>query len=391
MDLNEFYAVPEGTNDRTELYLAALKFFSNEGGLAGDDEFIRLQTAIEETPPPAPGEEWPELVALEKFLKQHEQALNALHEAAAEQGGVHYPSDATLGYAMMLPNVQGIHSAVRMLQLQFLAQMHRHDHAAASKTLLAELRLGETLRDEPVRVSQLVHAAFYSMFRNQLQEYLKSRPGTEGELAKLQTEIAEVDFPRSLTLALIGERALAYETCNSDSDAKWLKVMTDDPFTSEWLPEGQTMASMRPGDVAMTLTLLTEMVEATKHPYPQAADEVAAVNTRMSNFITADMQAMPWNRHVLVQMLLPTMNSAFTAMQKRTAEQRIDLVSVAVERYRLAHGELPTSLDLLVPEFLDAVPEDAHLGKPLEIVITGEEYSISAPYSVEKEAEVVEE
>lgn len=40
-------------------------------------------------------------------------------------------------------------------------------------------------------------------------------------------------------------------------------------------------------------------------------------------------------------------------------------VAVACERYRLKNGELPESLNVLVPEFLDAVPLDAFDGNPL--------------------------
>ncbi len=40
--------------------------------------------------------------------------------------------------------------------------------------------------------------------------------------------------------------------------------------------------------------------------------------------------------------------------------------ALAVERYRLAHGDgLPPSLDALVPEFLDRVPTDIFADSPL--------------------------
>jgi hypothetical protein len=38
---------------------------------------------------------------------------------------------------------------------------------------------------------------------------------------------------------------------------------------------------------------------------------------------------------------------------------------MAVERYRLARGALPSSLGDLVPAYLDIVPEDPFTGQPL--------------------------
>jgi hypothetical protein len=39
-----------------------------------------------------------------------------------------------------------------------------------------------------------------------------------------------------------------------------------------------------------------------------------------------------------------------------------------VERFRIKHGRLPTSLDELVPEFLNAVPDDPFDGRPLRFI-----------------------
>ena len=41
-------------------------------------------------------------------------------------------------------------------------------------------------------------------------------------------------------------------------------------------------------------------------------------------------------------------------------------VALAVERYRLANGKLPESLNDLIPEFLESIPIDPFDGKPLK-------------------------
>jgi hypothetical protein len=40
--------------------------------------------------------------------------------------------------------------------------------------------------------------------------------------------------------------------------------------------------------------------------------------------------------------------------------------AIALERYRLAHGEYPDSLDALAPQFMEKVPHDIIGGQPLK-------------------------
>ena len=48
-------------------------------------------------------------------------------------------------------------------------------------------------------------------------------------------------------------------------------------------------------------------------------------------------------------------------------QESVDLarVAIALERYRLAHGEYPESLDALAPQFMKQIPHDIINGQPL--------------------------
>jgi len=49
------------------------------------------------------------------------------------------------------------------------------------------------------------------------------------------------------------------------------------------------------------------------------------------------------------------------------AQSSVDLacVAIALERYRLAHGEFPESLNTLAPQFMEKIPHDIINGQPL--------------------------
>jgi len=50
---------------------------------------------------------------------------------------------------------------------------------------------------------------------------------------------------------------------------------------------------------------------------------------------------------------------------RNIAQLRTARVGLAIQRYRLATGNLPDTLDALVPTYIDAVPEDPFDGRTL--------------------------
>jgi hypothetical protein len=70
----------------------------------------------------------------------------------------------------------------------------------------------------------------------------------------------------------------------------------------------------------------------------------------------------PFN--VVERMLLPGLDN--TVKKFACAQASVDLarVAIALERYRLAHGDFPESLDVLAPQFMDKIPHDIIGGQP---------------------------
>jgi hypothetical protein len=67
----------------------------------------------------------------------------------------------------------------------------------------------------------------------------------------------------------------------------------------------------------------------------------------------------------LSSLLLPAMGKIFqkTALCQTVVNQAD--ISCALERYRLANGKLPETLDALAPKFIEKVPRDLIGGEPL--------------------------
>ena len=73
--------------------------------------------------------------------------------------------------------------------------------------------------------------------------------------------------------------------------------------------------------------------------------------------------ASPYN--FLERMLLPGLGAALRKFAY--GQESVDLarVAIALERYRLAHGAYPESLDALAPQFMEIIPHDLINGQPL--------------------------
>jgi hypothetical protein len=99
--------------------------------------------------------------------------------------------------------------------------------------------------------------------------------------------------------------------------------------------------------------LLTALVEIAKLP-PE--DWAARVRLLESQANLLPMEFKSWYQSTAAMVGLYQIDQALL---------RCTVAALAVERYRLAHGQWPESLDSVVPEYLPAAPTDPFDGQPL--------------------------
>jgi type II secretory pathway pseudopilin PulG len=376
-ELNQHYEVPAGETDVTPLYLRALAPLIEDPSSLRDAETLPIVGTGDANLIPPPGETWADLEAAEALLAKYSTTLKLLHEGANLRGSARYPLDATKGYTTLLPHVQELRTAARLLSLEVQVRMHRGDMAGVAESLAAQIRLGETLKHEPVVISQLVRAAVHSIGTSDVELYLAHGEADEESLRRVQEVLEEVDFSGALHTALIGERALSYQSLQNMNAADLQALSKQSTQTAPGPSLGRSVASLRPGDSAQLLATLTESIEAAKHPFPEQIRELQKVDARHTAFFTEDQQKLPWNRHVLTQLLAPAVQAAASTVAEAQARQQAAVAAVAIERYQRAHaGELPATLEALVPEFVATVPTDPFDGQPLRFQPTEEGYRV---------------
>jgi uncharacterized protein (TIGR03067 family) len=65
-------------------------------------------------------------------------------------------------------------------------------------------------------------------------------------------------------------------------------------------------------------------------------------------------------------LFFPSCESILNAAHRHRVERQLAELAIALERYRLKHGDYPEKLALLVPEQIDRVPGDVFSGKPFQ-------------------------
>jgi hypothetical protein len=78
----------------------------------------------------------------------------------------------------------------------------------------------------------------------------------------------------------------------------------------------------------------------------------------------------PYN--VFAGLLLPALAAPVEKCAYAQNAVSMARVAVALERYRLAHGAFPDSLDVLSPQFIQPIPHDIINGEPLQYERTGD-------------------
>jgi hypothetical protein len=112
-------------------------------------------------------------------------------------------------------------------------------------------------------------------------------------------------------------------------------------------------------DKAGYIGTIQRYIDAVNHPkeLPPTLTEIESARAGSS----------VWNkiRNPLSQVAMPAIMSPAKRIAATQTILRSLATACAVERYRMAHGRLPATLENLVPAFLPSVPTDPLTGKPL--------------------------
>jgi hypothetical protein len=335
-ELNAWYpAVPDADN-------AALRFNT----LVQSRRFIRrqrLQVAFNPVDPGAGSD----LTA----IAQERQTVDEL-QALLELPGSRFPLDLSQGIGGHFGHLRGLNAAIRFEASLAEASAAKGDAAGCLERLEDAWRIGNLVKYEPILISQISRFAIDSIAANATEVALSQLRFDDSQLARLSSAVSAARDGEALYRALAGERCQYLSALEQSS----LVVQVGMQFN---------------------VSQLTELMAATRLPLRERAMKMQSLNDEVAS--TRKNLFNP-RRYVYAMGLamLPNVSRADQSHMNSLVTNDLVTTAIAVERYAVAHGSRPRSLELLVPAFLASVPIDPYSGEPVLYRITPEEYVISS-------------
>ena len=281
-------------------------------------------------------------------------------------------------WGILLPHLNKVKGACLRLQLKACAELATGQSEAALEDVKLIFRLADSVKDEPFIISYLVRIACLQMATQPIWEGLCEHRWNDAQLEELQTRLQRYDFVADLKLPLDCERAAGVLTVDLLLHGKYHLAQlanTDDPRVTavdlvfRIMPRGwyyqEQLSYLRLYQVQLGGGIDT----AKRTISPQQINFGANYLGRTMYGVGSagdEFRALAIDHCVVASLLLPALSKL--SVRAATAQTAADQAAIAcaLERYRLANGQFPQTLDALVPRFISQLPHD---------VINGESYN----------------
>ena len=267
---------------------------------------------------------------------------------------------------ILIPHLAAVKRYAQVLQLRAIAELQNGQSEKALDHVKLSLRLADSIRAEPFLISHLVRIAILQITLQPVYEGLVEFKWSDEQLVALDSELAKLDLLADYKLSMRGEMGL--HDGNIDyliRNRRELFNMTSGtgassgpPFISSLIPTGWFYQN-RLGCARMVVEYYIPVADVNQQTVsPSAirhADDVLFAETKKTTL-----------ENFLEKILLSTQGNAVKHFAYAQSSVALARVAIALERYRLAHGEYPESLDALSPQFIAKVPHDIINGQPLK-------------------------
>lgn len=319
-------------------------------------------------------------------LQRYDSDIEELRQAAAlphSRFPLQYDNDDSS--AILLPHLAALKGASQTLQLRALAelQLGQSDKAAADIQLI--LRLAEASRNEPFLISQLVRIVIVNIARQPIYEGLAKHQWSETQLTALDSQLAKLDFLADYQHTVRSEAAYTVHMVDyvqrTHKLSEYLQMFNAaSPPEQKMIDAGCQIIPAGWFDenrLSFCQFYLQGCLPLVDMEHRQVFP--AAVDALETNLMDQLNHPGPYNA-LEALLLLPTgrfMGDKYVFTEKFVyAQECLDLtrVAIALERYRLTHGQYPDSLAALAPQFLATVPHDIIGGGNLKYHSTNQNF-----------------
>ncbi|HTL54490.1 MAG TPA: hypothetical protein VL361_02375 [Candidatus Limnocylindrales bacterium] len=282
---------------------------------------------------------------------------------------------------ILLPHLAVLKRICQVLQLRASARLALNQTEDAYKDLQLMLYVSRACRQEPTIISQLVSMAEF---------YLALQPFAEGfgqwsepQLRELQDTLGQLNFCADVQRSLAAERgfgcAIIEYLRRSMDKPNQLGNVSGGPQDG---PVGLLMAAGPDGWVDLEKLNYCRFVSDSILPAIDVAGQrinpttVHISREQLSALAGHSGMALYLRHRFFCSLLVPGIEGTLRKAAFGQNAANVALIACALERYRLSHGQMPQSLDALVPEFVAKIPHDIINGEALKYRLAGPEHYV---------------
>jgi hypothetical protein len=345
-ELTESYSLPPGVENAADLYLEAFDSLVKWQ----DKDLLKDLPLIGEAALPPRNEPLPAIMKerIGQYLQDNQVVLDILHQAAA-MSHCRYPRDFSQGFDMEMTWLSKLRQCAFLLKLEAIHNIETGQRDSAVRSVQSGMALGQSIYP-PVLVEQLVRIAVMALNIQTLEYLLNRTPLSDSSLQTL-SEALQAENPRaSLGVAIQGERCMGIAIFRGATAGDSLGAGNSGK-TARMLGPLRAVGYLQ-RDAAGYLDLMQVFLDNLERPTAEGLQH-------------ADSLALEAYGGMFTGILAPALERIMELAVRAEAQQQLALTALAVERFRLAQGQLPERLEQLAPDRLETAPMDPFDGIPL--------------------------
>ncbi len=302
-------------------------------------------------------------------LSKYDPIVAELREAS-QRSKSRFPIPYQDGFNALLPHLAKMKGASQYLALHSIAELAEGKPDLALDDLKLSFQMIRCTRNEPLLISQLVRIAQLQILLQPVWEGLADHAWNEAQLAAIEEELGALDFLADYQLAMRGERAFSLWTVDYVRREGDLNAID----WSDGIGQGSPAPFFRKllFRLAVPLgwfdqnksTLGRMFLDLIEPAVDEKAGTVSPDTVRRLDQACQDLRLTPYNW--FTRMLLPALGKAARKFALGQASVDLARTACALERYRLAHGSYPETLDALAPTYFASPPHDPITGQPFK-------------------------
>jgi len=295
---------------------------------------------------------------------------------AVERPYARMESDYQRPFDHPVPNFVRMRTVCQMLSQRAQCYLLLGQSEAAWHELALVRDLGRMLDSKPASgcptlVEAMIDVAITGLYTQVIADGLRLHAWREPELAAIQQQLTSLDLPPLVRAAFNAERAATIRTFETYTPAElkqlflfgqdrpglWDKLKSPAWLLVTFAPRGWFYQNMCAG--ARLDQMIIESFDLPNHQVlPRKTEDM----TKQAE--TTLRPSSPYT--FLAAIAIPNFMKAVQTLARNQTLANEAFLACGLERYRLAHGQYPDTLEALVPQFAPKLPHDLIGGQPLK-------------------------